>query len=187
MLKMIRNALMVALLLSAAVVSQAQNSHAFGKARPDLPELEVVQDFQVGRYLGLWYEIAAIPQSFQKGCTGTTAEYSLINEKTVRVVNRCFVDSLEGELKVAHGKAKIPDLSVPSKLSVSFFWPFSGDYWVIELGGDYEYSVVGHPSRDYLWILSRSPHMEESQIQEILDRQALKGYDISRVKRTIQP
>jgi len=160
---------------------------ALGRAPDHLPELEVVENFEVSRYLGLWYEIGSIPQSFQRGCTGTTAEYSLINERTVRVVNRCFQDSLDGELRVAHGKAKIPDLAVPSKLNVSFFWPFSGAYWVIELGENYEYSVVGHPSRDYLWVLSRTPQMDEVLYQQILERQAAKGYDISRVVKSVQP
>ncbi len=161
--------------------------HAMGRAPGHLPELKVVENFEVNRYLGLWYEIGSIPQSFQRGCTGTTAEYSLINARTVRVVNRCFQDSLDGELREAHGKAKIPDPSVPSKLNVSFFWPFSGAYWVIELGENYEYSVVGHPSRDYLWVLSRTPQMDEGLYQEILERQAAKGYDISRVVKSIQP
>ena len=182
-----RFALWVGFALFASTVTLSGKVHAFGKAPVHLPELEVVQDFDVSRYLGLWYEIGSIPQSFQKGCTGTTAEYSLINENTVRVVNRCFQDSLDGELRVAHGKAKIPDLSVPSKLKVSFFWPFSGAYWVIELGNNYEYAVVGHPSRNYLWVLSRTPQMDDVQYQEILERQAAKGYDISRVVKSIQP
>jgi apolipoprotein D and lipocalin family protein len=166
---------------------EVRSVHAFGKSSPDLPELQVVDHFDVSRYLGLWYEIASFPQSFQKGCTGTTAEYSLINESTVRVVNKCYLNSLTGELKEAHGKAKIPDVAVPSKLKVSFFWPFSGAYWVIELGDNYEYAVVGHPNRNYLWILSRTPHMDETLIGEIIARQAAKGFEMTRLQRTVQP
>jgi len=165
----------------------SEQAHAFGGARKDLPELETVSPFDVERYLGRWYEIASFPQSFQKGCTGTTAEYSLIDNETVRVLNSCYLNSLNGKLKQAEGKATIPDLNDPSKLEVSFFWPFSGAYWVIELGEDYEYSVVGHPSRDYLWILSRTPQMDEAKLQGILARTAAKGFDMSRLKRSVQP
>jgi apolipoprotein D and lipocalin family protein len=186
-LKVSKLAGLVALLVGAIIAQVgAQKAHAFGSAPADLPELEVVQDFEVQRYLGLWFEIASFPQSFQKGCTGTTAEYSLINSSTVRVVNKCYQDSLDGELREAHGKAKIPDLNEPSKLKVSFFWPFSGAYWVIELGENYEYAVVGHPSRDYLWILSRTPQMDAQLVQEIIARQAAKGFDMSRLKFTLQ-
>jgi apolipoprotein D and lipocalin family protein len=182
-----RMVLLAVLCFSSSTLAFLSQSHAFGRAPSHLPELKVVENFEVSRYLGLWYEVGAIPQSFQKGCTGTTAEYSLINESTVRVVNRCFQDSLDGELRVAHGKAKISDLSEPAKLKVSFFWPFSGAYWVIELGDNYEYAVVGHPSRDYLWVLSRTPQMDPVVYEEILERQAAKGYDISRVVKSIQP
>lgn len=184
-MKTLCRSLVLAVVLIASFGAPA--AHAFGKAPADLPELKVVENFDVSRYLGLWYEIASFPQSFQKGCTGTTAEYSLINESTVRVVNKCYLNSLDGELKEAHGKAKIPDASVPSKLKVSFFWPFSGAYWVIELGADYEYAVVGHPNRNYLWILSRTPHMDEALIEEIIARQAAKGFDMTRLQRTVQP
>ncbi len=180
-------ALLFALTTSLSAFVGTESAHAFGRARHDLPELTTVSPFEVERYLGRWYEIASFPQSFQKGCTGTIAEYSLIDEETVRVLNSCFLGSLNGKLKVAEGKATIPDLNDPSKLEVSFFWPFKGAYWVIELGENYEYSVVGHPSRDYLWILSRTPQMSEEVLQGILARTAAKGFDLNRLKRSVQP
>ena len=72
----------------------------------------------------------------------------------------------------------------PAKLRVRFFWPFSGDYWIIDLGPDYEYAVVGHPSRDYLWVLSRTPRMEADLYARILERLKRNGYDPSRLVRT---
>jgi len=160
-------------------------SHAFGFGRPEQP-LEVVSPFEVERYLGRWYEIASFPQSFQKGCLGTTAEYALVSPSKVSVTNRCYDESFDGDVRVAHGTARIPNPEEPSKLLVSFFWPFSGKYWVIELGNDYEYAVVGHPNRDYLWVLSRSPFMDEALYDQILDRQAAKGFDVTRLVKTPQ-
>ena len=121
------------------------------------PPLAVVPQVELGRYMGTWYEIASYPTWFQKGCAGSTATYALRPDGAVDVLNRCRKG---GELDSAHGTAWAPDPSVPAKLKVRFFWPFSGDYWIIELGPEYEYAVVGHPSREYLWILSRTPRME---------------------------
>lgn len=156
--------------------------------RLKLPELETVKSLDVGRYLGTWYEIASFPQSFQEGCTATTAHYSLRAEGgEIDVLNRCRKGSLEGEEKSARGRARVVDASTNAKLEVSFFGPFWGDYWVVELGADYEYSVVGHPGRDYLWILSRSRRMEPSIYEGIVSRLAERGYETGRLKRTLQP
>jgi apolipoprotein D and lipocalin family protein len=74
-----------------------------------------------------------------------------------------------------------------AKLEVQFFWPFKGNYWIVDLGPDYEYAVVGHPARKYLWILSRTPRMDEATYQAILGRLREQGYDLSRLERTLQP
>jgi apolipoprotein D and lipocalin family protein len=104
----------------------------------------------------------------------------------VTVLNRCRKDSFEGKESVAEGTARIVDATTNAKLSVTFFWPFSGDYWIIELGKDYEYAVVSVPSRKYLWILSRTPIMPEAVYRGILDRLQASGFDITRVIRTPQ-
>jgi apolipoprotein D and lipocalin family protein len=156
-----------------------------GAAKSDSP-LTVVDVVDLNRYLGMWYEIASYPSWFQKGCTGSTAEYSLLSDGKIQVINRCHKDSLEGPLKVSKGKAEVVDTATNAKLKVWFFWPFKGDYWIIDLNPDYQWAVVGEPSRKYLWILSRTPTMDEAVYQEILERLPQKGYDPAGLRKTAQ-
>jgi apolipoprotein D and lipocalin family protein len=156
-------------------------------ARLHLPPLQTVPRVDLNRYLGTWYEIAAFPQSFQRGCTGSTATYTLRSDGEIDVLNRCRIGSLDGEEKVAEGRARIVDDTTNAKLEVSFFRPFWGDYWIIDLGANYEYAVVGHPSRDYLWILSRTPTMDSAVYASIVARLRAQGYEVDRLKRTLQP
>jgi len=149
--------------------------------------LEVVGSVDLDRYLGTWYEIASYPAWFQRGCTAVTAHYSLRDDGLIRVVNSCNKDALDGKLKQSTGRAKVVDGSNNAKLKVSFFGPFWGDYWVIDLDAEYRWAVVGVPSRKYLWILSRTRSMDESLFQEIAGRLAAKGYDEARLVRTLQP
>ena len=132
-----------------------------------LPPLQTVPRVELDRYVGTWYEIASFPQSFQRGCTGTTATYSLRDDGQVDVVNRCRKGALDGPEEVARGRARVVDATTGAKLEVSFFRPFWGDYWIVDLGADYEYAVVGHPGRDYLWILSRTPTLDAAVYDEI--------------------
>lgn len=148
--------------------------------------LPVVQHVDLKRYAGKWYEIARLPFSRQEGCVGSTAEYSLRPDGRIKVVNRCRDGTMTGAERVAEGKAWVVDKKTNAKLKVQFFWPFRGDYWVVELGRDYEYAVVGQPSRKYLWILSRSPRMEQKTYDGILERMAVRGFDVSRMIRTPQ-
>ncbi|MCX7875075.1 MAG: lipocalin family protein [Melioribacteraceae bacterium] len=144
--------------------------------------LETVDKVDVNKYLGKWYEIASIPNSFQKGCQCTSAEYSLIDSETIRVKNRCKKDN---EIDDVEGKAFIVEGSNNAKLKVQFFWPFKGDYWIIELDNDYKYAVVGTPSRKYLWILSREPKLDENIYQMLLQKIKNKNFDISKIQKTI--
>jgi len=148
--------------------------------------LTVVDTVDVNRYLGKWYEIASYPAWFQKGCTGTTAEYSLLPDGKIQIINRCHKDSLEGPLKEPKGKAEVVDTATNAKLKVWFFWPFKGNYWIIDLNPDYQWAVVGEPSRKYLWILSRTPTMDEAVYQGILKQLSQKGYDPDKLRRTDQ-
>ena len=150
------------------------------------PDLQTVDNVDLQRYMGKWYEIASFPQRFQKGCHCSTAEYELTDKGYVRVINTCRKDSPAGKISQARGKAFVVKGSNNSKLKVQFFWPFKGNYWIIDLAEDYSYAVVGDPSRNYLWILSRSSQMEPALYQEILDRSGQKGFDISRLKVTDQ-
>jgi apolipoprotein D and lipocalin family protein len=155
--------------------------------REEAPPLEVVPHVDLSRYLGTWYEIASYPTWFQRDCTGTTATYSLRPDGEIDVENRCRKGSLDGEEERAVGVAwPVKDDPSGAKLEVQFFWPFRGDYWIIELDPDYRWAVVGHPTREYLWILSRTPKLDAATSADILRRIAAQGYDPTRLRRTPQ-
>jgi apolipoprotein D and lipocalin family protein len=157
---------------------------ACGGRHPPLPTVERVD---LDRYLGTWYEIARYPAPFQEGCVATNATYSLRDDGGIRVLNRCLVESFDGELREAEGRAKIVDEATNAKLKVTFFWPFYGDYWVLGLGQDYEWALVGEPSRKYLWILSRTRQMDSAVFNEIASRLPALGYETERLLITPQP
>ena len=160
--------------LSAAIVNAQQT------------DLEVVPQVDLNRYVGRWYEIARLPNRFEKKCADSvTATYSLRTDGKVKVVNRCRRSS--GDYTTATGKAKIVDKTTNAKLKVTFFWPFYGDYWILDLGNDYEYAVVGAPNRKYLWILSRNPQMDESLYQQLLAKMAARGFKTEQMIKTSQP
>jgi apolipoprotein D and lipocalin family protein len=153
-------------------------------AAEDKP-LTTVPSVDLRKYMGRWYEIAAFPQRFEKGCHCTVAEYSM-EKDFVRVINTCRKDTPDGKVSQARGKAFVVKGSNNAKLRVQFFWPFRGDYWIIDLAEDYSYAVVGAPGRDYLWILCRTPQMDEGLYQEIVKRCADKAFDIGKLVRTDQ-
>ena len=148
--------------------------------------LQTVPSVDLNKYAGKWYEIASYPQIFQKGCHCTTAEYTLSEKGYVIVENRCNKDSVNGKVSYIKGKAFVEEGSGNAKLKVQFFWPFRAKYWIIDLADDYSYAVVSHPNKKYLWILSRSPKMEEAVYLEILSRLKAKGFDLSKLQKTVQ-
>ncbi len=152
-------------------------------AQSQTSELQTVPFVDLNRYLGKWYDIASFPQRFQKGCSCTSAEYSMNIDGSVKVINTFLK---EGKIKVTKGRARVKDKKTNARLSVTFFWPFTGKYWIIDLADDYSYAVVGHPSRNYLWILSRTRQMDETVYQGILSRIKANGYDLSRLQKTGQ-
>ncbi len=148
--------------------------------------LETVPNVDLKKYAGKWYEIASFPQRFQQGCHCTTATYTPTEKGYVIVENRCNRDSLNGEQSYIKGKAFITKNSGNAKLKVQFFWPLRGKYWIIDLADDYSYAVIGHPNRDYLWILSRTTTMDEMLYQSIVQKLEEKEFDTSKLKRTPQ-
>lgn len=179
------NGCAVLLILSFLSLVAVRPSPASGKEN-HVP-LTTVSSVDLHRYTGTWYEIASFPAWFQKGCTGSTATYSLLPDGRIEVVNKCFKKSLDGPQKTSTGKAEVVDSVTNAKLEVCFFWPFKGDYWIIDLDPDYRWAVVGVPSRKYLWILSRTPALEKTVYKGILHRIADKGYDLTRLNQTPQP
>ncbi len=148
--------------------------------------LQTVPKVDLHKYAGKWYEIASYPQWFQKNCYCTTAEYTISEKGYVIVENRCNRGGLNGKKSYIRGKAFVQKNSGNAKLKVQFFWPFKGDYWIIDLADDYSYAVVSNPDKKYLWILSRTQKMNDGVYQEILSRLKSKGYDLSKLKKTTQ-
>jgi len=145
--------------------------------------LDLVDDVDLKRYQGLWYEIALLPNRFQNQCVAdTTAEYRLRDDGRVDVVNRCRV--ADGDFTGVEGIAKRPDPDQPARLKVRFapgwlsWLPFVwGDYQVIALDNDYQWAMIGAPSRKYLWILAREPELPESRIDALLHQARAQGFD----------
>jgi apolipoprotein D and lipocalin family protein len=170
----------VAALLQTGVV-------AADRGRP----LSVVPSIELARYVGAWYEIARFPNRFQQQCAGdVTAAYALLPEGQLQVVNACRTAS--GDLARAEGRARLANAGGPNtKLKVRFapawlgWLPFVwGDYWIIELAPDYSYAVIGEPSREYLWILARSPDMDTATYEQLTQRAAAQGFEVGRLIRT---
>lgn len=145
-----------------------------GCTKAPQPKLQTVEKLDIDRYSGKWIEIARYENRFEIGCAGASADYTLNNGK-IDVLNCCY-DEKGALLGEAHGKAHATDPS-NAKLKVTFFWPFYGDYQVLMLPEDYRYSVVGEPSRKYLWILSRTKELTQEDKKTILTYLPTIGYD----------
>lgn len=169
-----RHPILVALIVTLGAASP-------GEAEP--PAMTTVDSVDLDRYAGLWHEVARIPNRFQKQCeSGVTAEYSLRDDGRISVVNRCVRE--DGSTDEARGIARIVPASGNSKLQVSFFsilgWrPVWGDYWVLGLGPDYDWVVVGEPDRKYGWVLARSTEVDEATLQQIVSVIETNGYEWS--------
>jgi apolipoprotein D and lipocalin family protein len=151
------------------------------------PPLDVVESVDLTQYAGKWYEIASYPTVFEAGCTGTTAEYTLNDDGTVKVVNTCNIGALDGPVNRIEGSARVADSTTNAKLKVTFFPPFEANYWIIALGSNYGYAVVGDPSRKFLWVLSRTPTLDDATYQEILSQLPGLGFDPEKLVLTLQP
>lgn len=145
-----------------------------------------IKKLDVARYMGKWYEIARFNHHFEKGMVGVTAEYSWTG-KRIRVINSGYLGGLNGKLKQAVGKAKIPDLSEPGKLKVSFFLFFYGDYYILELDENYTYALIGSSTDKYLWILSRTPQLPANTLEMLLARARERGYNTNKLIFVKQP
>jgi len=147
-----------------------------------IPEnVKPVDNFKLENYLGKWYEIARLDQSFERGLTRTTADYSLRTDGGVRVLNRGY-SARDNSWKEAEGKAYFVRGSDQGYLKVSFFGPFYGSYIVFELDQEnYQYSLVCGPDKSYLWILSRDPKIKEDIKNILIAKAAALGFDTSKL------
>lgn len=143
--------------------------------------LHTVDSVDLRRYAGKWFEVARLPNWFQRRCVAdTTATYALRPDGEITVLNECRL--ADGRIESITGTAKRATRDGPaSKLRVSFFWPFYGNYWIIDLDAGYQWAVVGEPRRHYLWVLSRSARLDAGTFEAILRRVRSQGYDLSRL------
>ncbi len=169
------------LVLTAALWLSLAPVWAAGASPPSEHPVTTVRNVDLQRYVGLWYEIAKIPNRFQKQCAnGTTATYSLRDDGRIDVFNQCVEE--DGRRNEAKGLAKIVPGTGDTQLEVSFVsflgWrPFWGDYWIIGLDEEYQWAVVGTPDRKYGWVLARTTSLDSGAMNDIFAILAANGYD----------
>ena len=149
--------------------------------------LRPVTSFDLNRYLGQWYEIARLDHSFERGMSDVSATYQLQEDGSVKVINRGY-DTQRQAWKEAIGRALFVGESSTASLKVSFFGPaLMTNYWVLDHGDDYDWSIVGEGSGRYLWILTREPRPSAERRVELIARAKSLGYDTDMLRYTEQP
>lgn len=154
--------------------------------------ITTVEYVDLTRYVGQWYEIASMPQWFQKKCVGDVkANYRTLPSGRVEVINSCLTE--DGTVTATTGEAKITDTISNSKLRVTFaklfrkyIYTFGGDYWIIDLEPNYNYAVIGHPTLEYGWILARQPFLPDQDLLAIEANLKKQGYDTCQFLTTVQ-
>jgi apolipoprotein D and lipocalin family protein len=175
----------------ALIVLLIAGAGAAGGASQGAQPVATVESIDLNRYVGEWHEIARFPNRFQRHCVGDVrATYTLRSDGRLDVVNQCR--TADGSTSTARGVARVVDTRSRAKLKVRFapavlsWLPFVwGDYWVIGLADDYGWAVVGSPNREYLWILARTPALDDAQYEQALSRARANGFDVSRLERPI--
>jgi apolipoprotein D and lipocalin family protein len=156
-----------------------------GSAYPQ-KSVSVVSSVDLNRYTGLWYEIARLPNFFERKLKCASATYTIRDDGRITVLNKGYYLADPKKSTSSKGVAWIPDKNSPAKLKVQFFWPFSGDYWIMDLDKDYRYVLVGDPARKYLWILAREKRMDEKTYNMLLGKAVENGYDVKTIIRVEQ-
>ena len=147
-------------------------------------DLPTVDQVDLGKYEGTWYDIAHLPRDFEEDCKCITVQY-FEKPDYVKVVNSC-VDKKDRSIRMEEGKAIPEEGSGNSVMKVQFFWPVKGDYHIIALEEDYSYAMVGSPDRESLWILSRRPEPAAIVLKEYLNKAESLGFKTSNLKYTDQ-
>ena len=148
--------------------------------------LSVVPSVDLNKYAGIWYEIARLPFYFESKLKCITATYSLREDGRITVLNKGHYISNPEKINTSKGVAFAPDKNVPAKLKVQFFWPFKGDYWIMELDKDYKYVLIGEPLYKYLWILAREKKLDEATLQMLFKKATDAGYNLTNLIITDQ-
>lgn len=155
-------------------------------------EMEVVKGLDIKRYMGRWYEIASFPSRNQpKNGADTRATYNLNEDGTVHVLNETWSDGKRGSIEGTAYKAdpKSDEAKFKVKFYVPPFFPIIpvvGNYWVLYIDDNYQYALIGEPTRKYLWILCRKPHMDEAIYNQLVEKATSEGYDVSKLHKTPQ-
>ena len=144
-------------------------------------DLSAVQQLDLKRFMGKWYEIARFDHRFERNLVGVTATYELQGDGKIKVMNAGYKNKLDGKFRKSAGKARQPDPNEPGKLKVSFFLFFYADYLILELDKNYEWALIGSSSDKYLWILSRTPALENKTLDLVLTRARQRGFDTGRL------
>jgi apolipoprotein D and lipocalin family protein len=154
-----------------------------------LPALQTAPQVDLTQYVGTWFQIAALPTSFESGCVGTQVTYAFGNDGEMSVFDECRERALDGPVRSRKGRAWTADPANQAKLDVQFYWPLPlyQRRWILELGDGYAFAAVGDPSRDSLWIYARSPRLAAATYTGIVARMRAQGYDTSRLVTTPQP
>ena len=143
----------------------------------------VVPAVDLTRYQGTWYEIARLPNFFEKKLKCISAKYTIRDDGKITVLNSGNYIASPNKPSSSEGVAWIPDKNSPAKLKVQFFWPFSGDYWIMYLDKDYRYVLVGDPSYKYLWILCRERKLDETTYKMLIQKAVENGFDVTPIIR----
>jgi len=148
-------------------------------------EPDVVQGLSLERFEGRWYEIARVPRDYDRTCHDTTAEYRLAGPGRLEMTHRCRLVTTDGKLSEFRAPATADDPRIPAKLTLDLGY-FSGDYWVLDVGKNYDDALIGHPSLTMLWVLSRSPTLAPERYQELTALATRQGYGIGQLEMTPQ-
>lgn len=147
-------------------------------------KLHTVDNLDLARYQGTWYEIARLPNSFERNLESVTATYTIKQNGKIEVINQGF--KYGDKKKRIKGVAWVPSTDYPGRLKVRFFWPFSGDYYVIAIDEEYKYALVGSPGRKYLWILAKIPDIPEEIYKEYLSIATQERFNITELIKVDQ-
>ena len=151
------------------------NFFALGK------ELEVVPHLNLEQFQGTWYEIAHNPWFVEKHCFSMIAHYKLLSKGTINITNVCRKNGFDGEISKITGTGLIVEEETQAKWKIQFIWPFTLNYWVIDLETNYQYAVIGEPDKENIWILSREPYLDQKVLSQIIRNTENKGYDLSKL------
>ncbi len=145
-----------------------------------------MEGVDLSRYAGTWYEIACLPNSFEKGLVCVTATYTLRHDGMIGVVNRGRDETDRSRGRSATALGWVPDTAHPGRLLVRFFWPFRGDYWFMKLDENYRWALMGVPSSKYLWILARERSLDEATYIMLAEKARRAGFDVEKLYRVPQ-